>query len=238
MKTYCTSLLALAALGWLASPAAADTIQLRNGDRLNGKVLEVTETHVKLESEIQGIFKLPRDKLVGIVIGDPHPQAPAQRAPAARAGQVPRAGGAAPGSVDDILDRMLPKNFDQQTVRDLGAATGAAGGTVDEVIEQLRTEGVDPQLMSDLNLMLPGFSSPGVQGYFNDRVNGLIDGSLSIHDIRRDAADALDGYLGILEGFLQSTAPAAPRFQGAKQPEKTPAQPAKPARPGQPAERP
>lgn len=228
------------ALAWLTSPAVADTLHLRNGDRLNGKVLEMTATEIKFESEIHGIFKLPRDKVVGVVIGTPPEEAKPQPKPAR-----PRAGGAGavPGSVDDILDRMLPKNFDQQSVQELGKAAGAPGGTADEVIEQLRTEGIDPALMSELNLRLPGFGSPAVQGYFNDRVNGLIDGSISIDDIRRDASQAadelrslkadlgpsgaaLDGYLGILEGFLNATAPpvAAPPAAAGKD-----AKPANPA---------
>ncbi len=247
----------------LVSAAAADTIHLRNGDRIHGKVLELTEQEVKLQSEIHGIFKLPRDKVLSISIGD----VPADPQPAARA-PVPRgvAGGRAPapGSVDELLDRMLPKNFDQQTVKELGNAAGAAGGigaaegTVDQVIEQLRTEGVPAELMSELNLMLPGFSSPGVQGYFNDRVNGLIDGSLDINDIRRDATKAADelrslqaelgpegaalnGYLGILEGFLQSTAPPpaaiAPKA-AAPRPAAPQSAPQKPLRKAEPAVRP
>ncbi len=218
-------------LAMAVAPAAADTIHLRNGDRIHGKVLELTEQEVKLHSEIHGIFKLPRDKVISITIGDPPPESqPAPRIAVPR-GTTPRAGDAeAPPTVDQLLDRMVPKNFDRQSVRDLNAAAGTAGGTVEQVIDQLRAEGIPQGLMSELNMRLPGFASPAVQSYFNDRVGGLIDGSLNIEDIRRDAARAADelrslqadlgpegaalnGYLGILEGFLQSTAPAEPELR-------------------------
>jgi hypothetical protein len=79
--------------------------------------------------------------------------------------------------------------------------------------------------MNELRLRLPGFASPEVKSYFDDRVGGLISGAVSLEDIRQDAigardqlidlkkdlgpdAAALDGYLGILEGFIRATAPA------------------------------
>lgn len=94
-------------------------------------------------------------------------------------------------------------------------------------VEQLRREGVDAKTMGQLHAMLPGFGSPEVQKHFHDRVTGLMSGSLSINDIRNEAIDvrdqlrelmdelgsggeALGGYYGILDGFIQKTDPNKP----------------------------
>jgi len=126
-------------------------------------------------------------------------------------------------SVKDILNRLVPKNFGVKQVRELEKGQQPAPNP-DDVVEQLRTEGVDPALVNELKLRLPGFTSPPVQKYFNDTVDGLISGKITLGDIRNDAVKArdqlndlkkdlgpdgavLDGYLSILDGFIKETAP-------------------------------
>ena len=97
--------------------------------------------------------------------------------------------------------------------------------TPEDVVRQLRTEGVDPTALDDLRSQVPLMAIPGVRSYFDGTLQGLISGRLDLHDIRQDAVkardglldlkkdlgpsgDALDGYLLILEGFINQTANA------------------------------
>lgn len=190
----------------------ADAIRLENGDTLHGKVLSVTDKQVTFQSEVHGKMVLKRKQVVAIVLGDANPTA-----------KKPAQGYQKGESVKDLLDRLVPKNFGVQQLRDLEKGKQPAPNPEDAV-DQLRTEGVDPALVNELKARLPGFSSPPVQQYFNDRVQGLMSGKITLGDIRKDAVNArdqlndlkkdlgpdgavLDGYLSILDGFLKETTP-------------------------------
>ncbi len=54
----------------LASPLLADTIQLVNGDRLNGKVTSLDDKQLVVDSESFGELKIARDKVDLISLGD------------------------------------------------------------------------------------------------------------------------------------------------------------------------
>lgn len=135
----------------------------------------------------------------------------------------------------EIIDRLVNKEFGPQAVKRLERGA-VRQPTPEDAVEQLRIEGVDPRLKSSLHLLLPGFGTPEVQTYFDSRVNGLMDGSMTIQDIRKDAigardqlkdimddlgADgaALQGYFSILDNFIQKTAPPSERKSAERQSE-------------------
>jgi hypothetical protein len=216
---FCTALL----LAVSFAAARGDTLRLANGDTINGKVIAVDDKNVTLESETFGRITLPRSKVVGLVFGD---------APAASNVQAE----AAPGEVridkgvkidkndkpEDIIRKLIPKGFDRKAIEKMAAGAKKATNPED-VIRQLREAGgVDPAIRRQLSLQIPGFTSPAVQSYFDEKVNGLMSGDLSLGDIRNDAVDvrdqlealkkdlgpsgeALNGYLDILNGFIRET---------------------------------
>lgn len=204
-------------LGFLiVSPLNADVIQLDNGDTLNCKILSVTAKEVTIESDALGKVTLPREKVTAIVLGDSLPKDKPKKPAGAKA-----ADGKEGETPLEIIERLAPKDFGPKAVADL-EKNAVPAANPDDVIDQLRREGVDPALREALQLRLPGFTAPEVQTYFNDTVDGLITGRLNLKDIRKDAmnahtqlkelrddlgpdAAALDGYLGILEGFLKNT---------------------------------
>ncbi|MCR9119654.1 MAG: hypothetical protein NXI22_22200 [bacterium] len=228
MKTKTAALLGAAFL-MTAQMAIADTIRLSNGDTMTGKVTTFNENEVVIKSEVLGELRIPREKVVAIVLGDlaiPG-KSPAATPPAAAGKDVPRDAAGKPNfkgkSPQQIIDEMTNKNFDQKAVRVLEGGRPAPPNQAD-VLKQLRETGIPRGLTDELTAKLPGFGTPEVQGYFNSKVNGLIDGSISIQDIRKDAikardqikdlqkdlgpsAGALNGYLGILEGFINETTP-------------------------------
>ena len=68
--------------------ARADVIECDNGDRYNGKVLSMDAKEVKLQNDISGTLTIPRNRIVGIQLG----QTPAPSAPRAAASAPVRDG--------------------------------------------------------------------------------------------------------------------------------------------------
>ena len=194
-----------AALAACSAPALrADVVQLVNGDTINGKVVSLDETQLKLKSEVLGEMSLPRDKVASIYLGDGRPPAAAVPARAA----VP----AAP--VDKA--RLL----------------GPPGDSVEEILDNLQKEGVDIHDVNELKKQFPLLAMPAAGAYFDRTVEGLNNGTIGVGDIRKDAIKArdqlqdlkkdlarelgpgsdgvLDSYLGILDNFIEQTEPPKP----------------------------
>ncbi len=72
-----------------AGPLRADTIELTNGDVLNGNVVSLDGKELILKSELLGELKLAREKISAIHLGEgpvlTRPSAPAANPPAAPA---------------------------------------------------------------------------------------------------------------------------------------------------------
>jgi hypothetical protein len=197
--------------------AHADRLQLANGDEIEGELLEVSGERVKFRHSILGTFTVPRQHIHAIELGKQ------------RGGERIMADGsqAPPETPKEVIDRLINPDVKRQTVKTLERGH-KRHATPQAAVEQLRQQGVDAKMMGQLHAMLPGFGSPEVQKHFQDRVNGLMSGSLSINDIRDEAiqvrdqlkelmdelgsdGQALGGYYGILDGFIQKTDPNAPR---------------------------
>jgi len=115
------------------------------------------------------------------------------------------------------------------------------GGTPEDVVEKLQAAGgIDPQELDRLMNKFPLLATPEVQQHFNRYLGGLTSGELDLADLRKDAVKArdelkdlkkdlgpyggaLDGYLSILESFIDETKPAQPEKNKPGNPEqKTP----------------
>ena len=196
--------------------AEADRLQLANGDEIQGELLELSNGNVKFRHEILGEFTIPRSEVHAIELGQE------------RGGDRILADGteAGPETPEEVIDRLINPELDADAVKKLekGAKRQA---TPQDAVKQLRREGVDAKTMNQLHGLLPGFGSPEVQDIFRDRVQGLMSGSLTINDIRNEAIDArgqlkelmddlgpsgaaLNGYYGILDGFIKKTDPSKP----------------------------
>lgn len=208
-QTHAVVLSGFAALGLVltAATSRADTVQLTNGDTLSGEVVSLDAKQLKIKSEVLGEITIARAKVQSIALGDAAIK-PAMTTPAAK---PPAPAGSL--SVEDLL-------------KQLGAGAGAAASTTggDDLLKQLQG-GVNPADLDKLKKQFPLLASPEVQGYFNKTVGGLLDGSLSVNDIRKEAIrardetkeaikdlgpeaeQALKGYLGILDQFIKDTEP-------------------------------
>jgi len=175
-----------------------DTVELDNGDVLNGKVLSLDAKQLRLQSDVLGEIAVRREKVVSIHLGD-QPSQRRKQADSPRPSAKPTASAAS----------KLPNV-----------------PSVDEVLKQLQMEGIDAKTMGAIQGKFPLLATPEVKEYFNDKVVGLMTGRLGVQDIRKDAikvrdeivdlkkdlgpqADALNGYLSILETFIRHTDPGA-----------------------------
>lgn len=177
-----------AALAVMALPALADSVQMVNGDVLNGRVLSLDDKQLRLESETLGQVNISRAKIRAITLGDPKPAAAA----------------AAP------------------VARQPGSDTGP-----EAALKQLKTGGLNPKDLKELQQMLPLLATPEASRYFNDTVKGLMSGTRSIGDLRKEAMRARDElkkatrglgpdvdaaiapYMQILDSFIRETQPPA-----------------------------
>ena len=203
----------------LITPTAlwADRLQLANGDEIEGELLEVSGGQIKFRHPVLGTFSVPRNQVHAIELGK-------QRG---RNRIMADGTEAPPETPEEVIDRLVNPEMTPAKVKQLEKGA-ERHDTPQGAVEQLRREGVNAQMMGGLHGMLPGFGSPEVQDIFEDRVTGLMNGSLTINDIRNEAIDvrdqlkelmddlgpggeALRGYYGILDGFIQKTDPKAPR---------------------------
>jgi hypothetical protein len=206
---------------WL-TPATlrADLIELINGDHYSGVVISLNKTNLEFQSEIQGLVKIPREKVAQITLREATPK-PGVKLPATSSGTQA-----------------------QPDTNTTATATAAAPpNQTSSVIQQMRQQGVDPGMMNKIQEQMLGQSSPEATRMFNEMVAGLMGGSLNVEDVRAQArkaindiqsakkdlgndagtAEVLDGYLGILQKFVSETDAPSP----ASSPKPSAATPAK-----------
>lgn len=178
--------------------AGADQINLQNGERYIGKVVTFSNETVVVQSEVLGTVLVPRSKIASIVLGTNAVVTPIETPVATT--QPPRTPPATASAAPDL----------STAIQQLRANTNATRQIQQQVQKQILA-GADPQATAK----------------FNEMVDGLLNGSLNVDDIRaqaKTAADqlraakkefgdeagfAIDGYLAILDGFLRETASTA-----------------------------
>ena len=196
---------ALPALILGTSPAWADTIELINGDRVQGTVQNLNDSSLQLSSELLGDLSVPRDRIRVIYFG---------AAPPVVKTSPPAAAGAASAETPEALIEKL-------TGKSVAPPGGASGGN-QEILNQLQKQGLDAGAISEVQKTFPLLAVPEVGAHFQKNLSGLMSGSLDIQDIRKQAieardmlndlkqdlgpeAAALNGYLGILDRFIKET---------------------------------
>lgn len=202
-KFSATVVLSMAALMVCAFPVRADLLQLVNGDHYRGTVISMNSSNIEFLSEIQGRVSLPRNKVAGITFHEVVVKPSVTAKPAAPTVAAPLivSGTNAPNTV----------------------TPPAPGSTADAVVQQLRQQGLDPKLIDQVQEQIFGKASPEAAQKFNELMGGLLTGRVSVQDIRTQAENAvnqiksakkelggeaggmLDGYLSILEKFMQES---------------------------------
>jgi hypothetical protein len=174
----------LLALGVVLSAIVvrADQVEMRNGDRYLGRIVSVNTNQVVLNSDLLGQLRLARSQIASIQFGVSN-KAALTNAPAS------------------------PTNDSAKVLSELKEGSGAA-------------KKVEQDLLSE--------ATPEVKAKYNEMVSALLNGKMTVADVRREAetaarqlrdlrrelgeesGGALDGYLAILEKFLNETPKAEP----------------------------
>ena len=182
----------------------ADVLEMQNGDRYSGKVISVSPDTVVLNSEVVGKITVPRNKVVNLSFG------------------TNAVATGATGHLAQPLSTNLPT-----------AIAPAAGVSTNlNLSAALRQLGANTNFVGQIRQqMLAG--NPEATRKYDKMVSGLLSGQLSVNDVRQQAQaaaaqlralkrelgpetdDSLDGYLQVLDSFIQETAPepaaAAPK---------------------------
>jgi hypothetical protein len=184
----------------------ADELQMQNGERFLGKVLFVSAGTVVLESETLGRISVPRKKVAILAFGT-------NTLPAAASSNVSHVSGTT--NLPSVANLVVSA----KTNADLSATLHLTGLDTN-FIQQIR------------NQMLGG--SPAAASKYDAMVSGLLNGSFSLDDLRReaqssadqlrelkrelgpDAGDSLDGYMDVLDNFLKETATESTNAAGSR----------------------
>ncbi|MEJ0090495.1 MAG: hypothetical protein WDM80_12245 [Limisphaerales bacterium] len=174
----------------------ADQVEMQNGDRFSGKVLSVSADTVVLQSETLGKITVLRKKVASLAFGT-------NTVAAVAASKVPPA----PAATN------LPP----------AAALIISGKPNTDLSAALKNSGMDTNFIQQVREQMLG-GSPAAASKYDEMVGGLLNGSLNLNDLRREAqssadqirqlkrelgpeaGDALDGYLAQLNSFLKETA--------------------------------
>lgn len=198
-----------------------DTIQLVNGDQLTGRVLNVDADTIVLQSDVLGKVTLPRKQVAAIQMGQSR-VTPVRRSTDEK-GQPQQLRVSEATLIKELQARGLPINKLSELhglIPDVSLPQSQQ--KPEEVIRQLRTRGISPAELNEVQASVPLMAVPGVRSYFDQTLKGLITGRLDLYDIRREAVKArdglkdiqkdlgpngtaLNGYLMILESFLEQT---------------------------------
>jgi hypothetical protein len=212
-----TCLIVACLISAFASVARAETVELANGEILRGTVISLDAKTLKFQSESLGEVSIAREKIAFIQLQESVRQAalPATRSPIIGTPTVP------PPPVRSAPD---PSSLDG-LLRQLQSEAGGKPITPDDLLKQLQ-DGKSAEL-DEIKKNLPLFAAPEVQDYFRKQVGGLLDGSITVNDVRQeairardetkaavkelgpDAEKALAPYLGILERFIRESEPKA-----------------------------
>ena len=177
----------------------ADEVEMQNGDRYFGKVLSVSADSMTLDSEVLGKINLPRKNVASLAFGTNAP---------------------APKMKSNVAHVSAPTN------RPTAVSMAAAAGTNADLSAAIRSLVADTNFAGKIrDQMLAG--SPEATAKYDAMVSGLLSGSMSMDDLRReaqsdadqlralkrdlgpDAGASLDGYLDVLDDFLKESDPAA-----------------------------
>jgi hypothetical protein len=177
---------------------------MQNGDQYLGKVVSLGTNTLVLKSDVLGTVRLPREKVALITLGS--------------------------GTVTNVQPAAsAPDN------QASAASVPLTNGTVD-LSASLRQLGANTNFIEQVQAQFLGAAGPEANAKFNEMVGGLMSGKLNVNDIRveansaaiqlkalkrdlgEDGGWALDGYLAILENFLQQSPPPAGSVTNASRP--------------------
>jgi hypothetical protein len=187
----------------LFSPAQADTVHCVTGDQIRGKLIAVTESEVRVKSEIAGLLTIPREKVLSIAFDrvaiSPRPlsltPSPLNASPTNTTAELNKA-----------LQQVDPAQIAKVQEEFLSTATPEAQAMFRETLQGLMSGKINVQ---------------DIRTQAQDALKQLNELSADLGD---DEVSGLIGTYGaLLQNFLKQTAPASTNSSAVT----TPTRPAK-----------
>jgi hypothetical protein len=181
--------LAALAIAFHPSIARADLLELVNGDHYSGIVVEMTRTNLEFQSDIQGLVKIPRDKIAKITLREsvakPAASIPATNSPATTKSAV---------SADAVIQQMR--------------AQGVDPNMMNQIQQQILGQS-NPEATRMFNNTMSGLMSGSisVEDIRAQARKAIQDIQAARKDLGGDSAmnDLLNGYADILQKFVSET---------------------------------
>jgi len=188
MKTTRLILLLTFVIGHIAASSRAETIYLINGDQIQAKVVSLDSQSLSLHSDILGTLSIPRSKIARIDFVQFQNTAANRSMP--QGGQAPATRQAAQPSLPSTIPGILNAGDQDQLIQQVQQQLlTTAGPEANEMYQQL-VQGV----------MAGSVNVPQLKSMAQDTVNQIEELQAELGE---DVGFALDGYLGILKGFIQ-----------------------------------
>jgi len=174
------------------SSSAADLVEMKNGDRYVGKILSMDTNQVVLLSDVLGKITLPREKVANLNLGS-------------------------------VLTNARPKT--QAAATNLSPASVPVTNGTTDLAGAFRTLGTNQNALKSIRQQYLLEAGPEANAKFDELLGGVMSGKVSMNDLRNqaksaadqlrqfkrelgnDAGSELDGYLAILDHFLDETKP-------------------------------
>jgi hypothetical protein len=178
---------------YTAIRSRADQVIMQNGDILNGKVITMTTNTLVLQNENLGIVTLARTKVSNITLGV-------------------------------VMPRALGPTVSINNAASMLPSTSPQTNSTSDLQSMFRGIRDQSNLVQQVEAQVLGSSaSPEAANKFNELLDGLSTGKIDMSELRAqaqsaasqlqeykkemgpDAGEEIDGYLAILNNFLQET---------------------------------
>lgn len=179
---------------WIVVASQADEVVMRNGDMLNGEVLAMNTNSLVLQDDNLGTVTLPRAKITSVIFGKVKPAAPWVAAPANNIVVTRPYNTAGTNSVSDLAAEL--RGIRDQT------------NLIQEVQAQILGSSASPEAVNKFNELLDGLSTGKIDmNELRAEAQSAADQLKSFtNEMGPDASEEAEGYLAILNNFLQETA--------------------------------
>ena len=181
------------ALFLVALAAWADSVEMQNGNRYNGKVVSVTSSNLVLQGDILGVVCVPRSKVAHVVFGTnffANSELPALSSPAE-------------SNVTSVAEQKEAADF-PASLRQLGAHTNLIQGVRSKFLSD-----ADPEAINKFNQMLQDLIT-GKMNIADLRAQAKTAAD-QLRSLQREAGDDTSGmmklYLSILDHFVREAGP-------------------------------
>jgi len=161
-------------------PLVSETLELRNGDRFQGKLLSVQENGLEWEHAVLGKLTIPKEQVAAVYFVTPQAVETSHKISSITNG----------AAQDTSKMQIAPEMVDKVRMEILGAAPQEAQDQFNEMVSGLVSGKIQ---VGDVRKMA---------------IDTVAEVESLREDLGEDVGFALDGYLSILKSFIGKTAPA------------------------------